>query len=194
VPHRDEELETLRAWAEGELPPEEAFARLYAAYARPVRAWLIVRAGAAADDLFQDVWTIFLRRCREWRHPPAADRDPDARPVLGFLFRTCELVLLAHRRIQARRETSPLADAAHPTVDGQAHALRAIQLGECLDVARRHCSDTDCAVLMAKLAGVPAGEIARTLGLTHAAVDHRFRNTVARVREALSPGGEGAHA
>jgi DNA-directed RNA polymerase specialized sigma24 family protein len=194
VRDQNEELETLRAWAKGELSPEEVFARVYAAYARPVRAWLVVRAGGAADDLFQDVWTIFLRRCREWRHGPEAERDPNARPVLSFLFRTCELVLRAHRRIQARREAGPLADAAHPTIDGQAQALRAVQLGECLEVARQHCSDTDRAVLMAKLAGVPGQEIARSLGLTHAAVDHRFRNTVARLRDVLTPGGEGAHA
>jgi DNA-directed RNA polymerase specialized sigma24 family protein len=112
--------------------------------------------------------------------------------VLSFLFRTCHLTLRAHRRL-AQREPVPLTDTDPPALDGQAHALRAVQLGECLDTAQRHCSDDDCAVLTAKLAGVPAREIARTLGLTESAVDHRFRNTIERIRQVLTRPGERAH-
>lgn len=179
------EADVLAAWASGELPPEEAFARLYQSYAGVVRAWLAVRAGNAADDLFQDVWTIFYRRCREWEHRQDG-AAPDARPVLSFLFRTCELVLRAHRRIHAQRGMAPLEAAADPAVDGHRHAIETIQLGECLEAARRHCTDQECAVLSAKLAGLAGREIARALHLTESAVDHRFRNAVARIREALT--------
>jgi RNA polymerase sigma factor (sigma-70 family) len=184
------ETDVLRPWASGELSPDEVFQRLYDAYAPLVRAWLVVRAGSAADDLFQDVWTIFYRRCREWEHRSGV--DDAARPVLSFLFRTCHLTLRAHRRM-AQRDSEPLANAAPPAMDGQALALEAVQLAECLDAARRHCSDDDCAVLTAKLAGVPAREIARTLRLTESAVDHRFRNAIERIRQVLAKPGRRVH-
>ena len=185
-------MTVLRAWARGELSPEAAFARLYDAYAPLVRTWLAVRARGEADDLFQDVWTIFYRRCLDWEHRPDLD-DEQARPVLSFLFRTCHLTLRAHRRLLERRAAQPLDTIADPAVDGGSRALEAVQLGECLTAARLRCSDEECAVLTAKLAGVPAREIARTLRLTEATVDHRFRNAVARIREALAPSGKDAH-
>lgn len=178
-------------WASGELSLEEAFARFYESYAPLVRTWLAVRAGNSADDLFQDVWTIFYRRCPHWEHRESLDEN--ARPVLSFLFRTCHLVLRAHRRLHAKRAPAPLETIAHPAIDGQSQALEAVQLGECLAAAQRHCSDEDQAVLTAKLAGVPAREIAQTLRLSESVVDHRFRNTVARIREALLPPGKDAH-
>ena len=192
MPDSAREVIVLRAWARGDLSPDEAFARLYEAYASLVRSWLAVRAGDAADDLFQDVWTIFYRRCREWEHRADLD-DEEARPVLSFLFRTCHLTLRAHRRLLEHRAAQPLDTVEDPLVDGQSRALEAVQLGECLTAARAHCSDDETAVLTAKLAGVPAREIARTLRLTEAAVDHRFRRAVARIREALAPGGKDAH-
>jgi DNA-directed RNA polymerase specialized sigma24 family protein len=175
-----------QAWARGELSPDEAFVRLYQVYAPLVRTWLASRAGSAADDLSQDVWTIFYRRCGEWKHRREHD-DAGARPVLSFLFRTSHLVLRAHRRLQANRPAQGLDGVADPAVDGQSSADEAIQLGQCLSAARLHCSDEDYAVLTAKLAGVPAREIGRTLQLTEATVDHRYRNAVERIREALSP-------
>ena len=42
-------------------------------------------------------------------------------------------------------------------------------------------------MLLTKLAGVPAREIARTLGLSEAIVDHRFRDALARLKTRLSP-------
>ena len=113
--------------------------------------------------------------------------------MLSFLFRTCHLTLRAHRRLQAARGAAPLDEADHPAIDGQAHAQAAVQFGECLEAARRHCSDDDCAVLAAKLSGLPAREIARTLGITESAVDHRYRNTIERIRLALGHPGRSAH-
>jgi DNA-directed RNA polymerase specialized sigma24 family protein len=185
------ETAILRDWSSGSVAPDEAFTRLYDLYAPVVRTWLAVRAGSFADDLFQDVWTIFYRRTREWEHRTEMTGD-EARPVLSFLFRTCHLTLRAHRRLLMRRGDAPLESVREPALDGQLRAIEAVQLGECLTAASHHCSDEDCAVLTAKLAGVPGREIARTLGLTESAVDHRFRRVVERIREALAPQG-GAH-
>ena len=51
-------------------------------------------------------------------------------------------------------------------------------------------------VLLPKLAGVPAREIAQTLGITEPVVDHRFRNALARIRKGLGTaqrGGKRGH-
>ena len=42
-------------------------------------------------------------------------------------------------------------------------------------------------MLLAKLAGVPAREIARALGVSESVVDHRFRGALARLRARLLP-------
>jgi RNA polymerase sigma factor (sigma-70 family) len=177
----------MRDWASGALSPDDAFVRLYEAYGPLVLTWLRVRVDeASADDLFQDVWAIFCRRWREWDPHGSADAA-DARPVLSFLFRTCHLVLMAHRRVARQRDARPLDEASGVTVDGSTPVLMRVQLGECLAAAKESCSDEDVAVLTAKLAGVPAREIARTLQISEATVDHRFRNAVSRIRERLMP-------
>jgi len=186
----------MRDWASGALSPDDAFVRLYEAYGPLVLTWLRVRVDeATADDLFQDVWAIFCRRWREWDPTRLRQGDgghggadaADARPVLSFLFRTCHLVLMAHRRVARQRDARPLDEASGVTVDGSTPVLRRVQLGECLAAAKESCSDEDVAMLTAKLAGVPAREIARTLQISEAAVDHRFRNAVSRIRERLMP-------
>ena len=52
-----------------------------------------------------------------------------------------------------------------------------------LDLARELCAPEEMEVLLAKLAGVPGREIARTLDVTEAVVDHRFRNAVGRLQK-----------
>jgi len=183
------ESSVVGAAARGELSPDESFELLYQEYAPLVRAWLTARIDAAqAEDLFQDVWTIFYRRWREWEHRSELDHS-DARPVLSFLFRTCHLVLQAHRRIAKKRAAPPLEDIDSRTVNGHGAVIAQLELGRCLDAARRHCTDEEWTVLTAKLSDVPAREIARTLQITEAAVDHRFRRAIARVRAVL----EGSH-
>ena len=180
----------MRDWSRGVLSPDEAFVRLFEEYGPLVHTWLRARVvDGSADDLFQDVWTIFCRRWREWQ-PTSGAGETDARPVLSFLFRTCHLVVIAHRRLARTRNERPIEAAAGAGVNGQAHAVTQVQLGECLTAARACCSDDEIAILRAKLAGVPARDIARTLQMTEAAVDHRFRNAVARIREHLMPAGE----
>ena len=194
MPDTAAESAVLRAWAEGSLTPDGAFEQLYVQYGPLVHGWLAVRADAAdADDLYQEVWAIFCRRWREWK--PAAGLDvADARPVLSFLFRTCHLVLMAHRLMVRTRATEPIEDADPPAVDGHEVMTQRVQLGECLAAARACCTDEDRAVLTAKLSGVPAREIARTLGMTESAVDHRHRNAVASIREHLTRTGSGTQA
>lgn len=184
------EHEVLRARTRGEVSADAAFERLHALYAPSVRAWLLLRVrGTEAEDLVQDVWTIFYHRWRRWEQRPGMD-EPEARPVLSFLYRTCHFVLKGHRR-KARLEDAMGTDVA----DGQAGAeqlLLGVEAGRCLDLARRVLPPDDLDVLMAKLAGVPAREIAGALGVTESVVDHRFRNALARVRARLARGGRHA--
>lgn len=176
----------LRARAEGSLSADVAFEQLYGLYSSAVMGWLRLRVERAdADDLFQDVWRIFYNRWRTWQHSAQMDA-PAARPVLSFLYRTCHFVLQGHRR--AARPTEALEamdapDGAH----GPEQMSREIELGRCLALARKLCPAEELEVLMAKLAGVPAREIARTLGTSEPAVDHRFRDAIARLRRELQP-------
>lgn len=105
-----------------------------------MRAWLALRADSAADDLFQDVWTVFYRRCREWQH--RAPMGDESRPVLSFLFRTCHLTLRAHRRLRAARDAAPLeelfdeADAQHERLIGLVVATPESELRQAVDLPR----------------------------------------------------------
>jgi RNA polymerase sigma factor (sigma-70 family) len=189
----------LRARAEGRVSAEASFEQLYAAYAALVRAWFRVRvAPESADDLFQDVWTIFYNRWRRWEMLPEM-LVPEAKPVLSFLFRTSHFVLIGHRRQGAARQQDSLEEVDLP--DGQSSPERIhqrLELGRCLALARKLCPQEEIDVLLAKLAGVPAREIARTLQVSEPVVDHRFRNAIARLRQQVGPrrgkGGAPSHA
>jgi RNA polymerase sigma factor (sigma-70 family) len=185
------EHEVLRARTRGEVSADATFERLHALYAPSVRAWLLLRVrGTEAEDLVQDVWTIFYHRWRRWEQRPGMD-EPEARPVLSFLYRTCHFVLKGHRR-KARLEDAMDTDLA----DGQAGAERVllgVEADRCLDLARKILRPEELDILLAKLAGVSAREIAGALGVTESVVDHRFRNALARVRTRLGKRG-GRHA
>jgi RNA polymerase sigma-70 factor (ECF subfamily) len=163
---------------------DQAFERLHALYAPAVRAFVILRVrGPEADDLLQDVWTIFYQRWRRWENRPEMEAV-DARPVLSFLYRTCQFAVMGHRR-KARPETEmrePEAPSSSPDA-----LLRKSEAGRCLELARRLLPEPELDVLLAKLAGVPAREIARALGVSESVVDHRFRGALARLRARLLP-------
>ncbi len=182
-----QEHEVLRARARGDVSAEASFERLYAAYASDVRAWFRMRLQPGeADDLCQDVWLIFHHRWRRWEFRPEMEA-PGARPVLSFLYRTAHFVLQGHRRRQATRGEQPL-EGLEPESEAGADRLQAeVEAGRCLALARRLCPRGELDVLLPKLTGVPAREIARGLGLTEAVVDHRFRNALARIKTALVP-------
>jgi DNA-directed RNA polymerase specialized sigma24 family protein len=182
------EGEILRARAEGAVSADVAFDHLYALYAGPVMTWLRLRANpGAVDDLFQDVWRVFLGRWRHWQHRPEMD-SPDARPVLSFLYRTCHFVLRQRRRTE--RVMEPLGEVPNPSLNPEVMA-RTVDFGRCLALAKELCSPEELDVLLAKLAGVRAREIARTLGVTEAVVDHRYRDAMVRLRRRLRLEGKG---
>src|SRR5262245_45222936 len=177
----------LVARASGEASADVSFERLYHLYQRPVYAWLSLRVPASdADDLAQDVWTIFYRRWQGWSFP--AELVPEAKPVLSFLYRTCHLTLAAFRRIQERDRAGDLDQAggvAAPAGTWQ----RDLDVRQCLAAARAACSADEREILVGKLTGVSARTIARTLGLTESAVDHGYRRAIAKTRAALvNPG------
>jgi DNA-directed RNA polymerase specialized sigma24 family protein len=182
----------LAACASGEISPDQAFDRLYVLYEASVFAWLAARVGAAAAaDLSQDTWAVFHRRWRIWNFLPEMS-TAEARPVLSFLYRSCHLIVSAHRRLQARVILHSLTDVEEPAgpheIDLRHHAL---EFQRCLETARQCCPEEEFDVLLAKLAEVPAREIARSLGVSEAIVDHRFRNAIARVRRALGTDQDG---
>ena len=182
----------LRARARGEVSCDAAFERLYALYAPVVLGWLAMRVERPdADDLAQDAWSIFYRRWRGWRFLPEMEA-PGARPVLSFLYRTAYLVEEAHRRRTSRPHQSleevELADGRR----APERMIEQVEMGRCLELARRICPSEELDVLLAKLAGVPAREIARALEITEPMVDHRFRDAVARLQKELQPERENA--
>ena len=63
-----------------------------------------------------------------------------------------------------------------------------LTLARCLELARKHCCPEDVQILTAKLAGVPAKEIARTLSISEPAVDHRYRNALEHLRQHVQSG------
>jgi RNA polymerase sigma factor (sigma-70 family) len=177
----------LRARARGEVSTEVAFDQFYALYAPIVRGWAAISAKKDdAEDIFQDVWSIFYRRWRNWRFLPEME-VPEAKPVLSFLYRTFRFLLEGYRR-KALLKHEPLEEAALSGIAVESTDLvRQVEVSRCLDIARRIFSSEEMDILMAKLAGIPAREIAAILSITEAMVDHRFRNSIARLKKHLKP-------
>jgi RNA polymerase sigma factor (sigma-70 family) len=181
---RSPEPALLRARAWGEVSADQALERWHALYAPAVRAFVALRVrGPEAEDLVQDVWTIFYERWRRWEHRPEMEAA-EARPVLSFLYRTCHFAVMGHRRRTPREE--PAAEIEDGR-SGEESLVRDAEAGRCLELARRILPPAELDVLLAKLASVPAREIARALGITESAVDHRFRGGLARLRARLRP-------
>jgi RNA polymerase sigma-70 factor, ECF subfamily len=180
----------LQARASGEVSADVSFEQLYELYKRPVYAWLSLRLPASdADDLAQDVWTIFYRRWQTWRFPD--ELPAEAKPVLSFLYRTCHLTFAGFRRLQERHRADDLEQAgelAAPVDRWQ----RDLELRQCLSAAREACSSDELEILVGKLTGVSARSIARALGVTESAVDHGYRRAIAKTRAILSSPGASA--
>ena len=182
------EYRVLRARSRGEMSCEESFNELYSMYAPIVHGWIAMHVrGSERDDLFQDIWSVFYRRWRAWKFRPEMD-TPEARPVISFLYRTFCLVLKGYRRRATLVHESLDSTEASDQQEGEKEILRRVEILHCLSLAARVCSHEEMAVLLAKLSGVPAREIARTLTMTESVVDHRFRNALARIRQGLDGG------
>jgi DNA-directed RNA polymerase specialized sigma24 family protein len=183
------ENRVLRARARGEISADAAFETLFGEYRRIVASWLTLRVEAAAvDDLAQDVWLIFYNRFRRWEFGTEME-STDARPVLSFLFRTCQFVARGHQRLARSRKNEPLADGdVKASAEGPETLLRDLEAAKALSLARRICPGEELDVLLAKLAGMSAREVARTLSITEAVVDHRYRDALSRLRVKLKVG------
>ena len=176
----------LRARARGEVSTDAAFDALYREYAKTVLGWLCLRTDASAvDDLAQDVWLIFYSRFRRWEFGTEME-SPEARPVLSFLFRTCQFVSRARRRLVASRRVAPLSSGEEPAAANGRHTLvRAVEANRALELAERVCSAEELSVLHGKIVGLSAREIASALSLTEAVVDHRYRDAIGRLRKEM---------
>ena len=189
APEAPLENRVLRARAQGDVSADAAFETLYREYGRTVSAWLAVRVDSTAvDDLAQDVWLIFYSRFRRWEFG-AEMESPEARPVLSFLFRTCQFVARGHKRLAASRVVEPLEMPDDvPVENGRSSMLRRLEATRALAIAKSVCRSNEMDVLLAKLSGMSAREIAATLSLSEAVVDHRYRNAIAKLRKKLGQG------
>jgi RNA polymerase sigma factor (sigma-70 family) len=183
------ENRVLRARARGEMSADAAFETLFREYRRIVASWLAVRVESGSiDDLAQDVWLIFYGRFRRWEFG-AEMESTDARPVLSFLFRTCQFVARGHQRLARARRSDPLSEVEEIAVSGDPESLlRGLEATKALSLARRVCPQEELDVLLAKLAGMSAREVAKALSITEAVVDHRYRDALARLRAKLRVG------
>lgn len=186
TPKPSREQPILRERARGEVSADAAFEQLYELYASLVRAWLAARVEAAtADDLSQDVWTVFYSRWQRWQFT-AEMEAPLARPVLSFLYRTSHFVLRGYHKRQVFRAHSELTEAEeNRAAQGPEHLTRRLQFGQCLQTAHAVCPPPELDVLLAKLSGLSLEEIARSLSITVATVDHRFRSAIARLQKEM---------
>ncbi len=177
------ERSILRARAQGEVSADGSFEDLYRLYGPTVRGWLRLRVlSPAADDLMQDVWLIFHGRWQRWEFRPEMEAE-GARPVLSFLFRTCHFVLRGYRRRAGREQCVEDLEAVDER--GEDRLMRDVEAARALALARRLCTADELDVLLPKLAGVPARQVAETLGITEPVVDHRFRSALARIKTGL---------
>ena len=183
------ENRVLRARAQGDVSADTAFETLYREYGRTVSAWLAVRVeSAVVDDLAQDVWLIFYSRFRRWEFGTEME-SPEARPVLSFLFRTCQFVARGHKRLASSRVVEPLeTPEIVPVANGRDSMLHRIEATRALAIAKSVCPENEVDVLLAKLSGMSAREIAATLSISEAVVDHRYRNVIAKLRKKLGQG------
>lgn len=183
------ENRVLRARALGEVSADSAFETFYQEYGRTVSAWLAVRVDSAVvDDLAQDVWLIFYSRFRRWEFGVEAE-SAHARPVLSFLFRTCQFVARGHKRLASSRVVDPLEAPDEVAEGDRASMLRTLEATRALAIARSVCQETELDVLLAKLSGMSAREIAGTLSISESVVDHRYRNAITKLRKKLKVGG-----
>jgi DNA-directed RNA polymerase specialized sigma24 family protein len=110
----------------------------------------------------------------------------EARPVLSFLFRTCQFVARGHQRLARSRKSDSLEDVEEKALSGDPDSLlRGVEAAKALSLARRVCPEEELDVLLAKLAGMSAREVAKALSITEAVVDHRYRDALARLRAKL---------
>jgi DNA-directed RNA polymerase specialized sigma24 family protein len=184
------ENRVLRARSRGEVSADAAFEALFQEYRRIVASWLAVRVDSASvDDLAQDVWLIFYGRFRRWEFGTEME-SAEARPVLSFLFRTCQFVARGHQRLARSRRSDPLEEVEGRVAAtiGPETVLRDLEAAKALSLARRICSGEELDVLLGKLSGMSAREVATTLSITEAVVDHRYRDALARLRSKLKVG------
>ena len=182
---RPDEHAVLRARQAGDLSTDESFRSLYDLYGREVLAWLLVRAREEADDLFQEVWSVFYFRWKRWELREELMAQ-EARPVLSFLFRTAALTW--RNRFHRRRPTEPVENLeVEDSESGPEAVHRRLELGDTLKLASRICPPEEMDVLLARLSGLSGAEISEALGITPAAADHRYRDCVIRLRRKLRP-------
>jgi len=164
--------------ASAESPPGKAtFSALYRAYAADVRRFALFLSGdrSLADDIVSETFI------RMWN----ARARVDLTTVKAYLFAIARNLYLQERR-QARRMSPIEIDVSDPQPDAQQQMHSRLELRAVLDALQALPEVDRSALLMRADAGMPYEEIARTLGISVAAVKvkvHRARLKLAAARE-----------
>ena len=74
--------------------------------------------------------------------------------------------------------------------NGRDSMLRKLEATRALAIAKSVCAENEVDVLVARLSGMSAREIAATLSVTESVVDHRYRSALSKLRKKL---GQGRH-
>jgi RNA polymerase sigma-70 factor (ECF subfamily) len=154
----------------------DAFERLYAALAGPLRRFLHARCrdAALADDLLQET---FLQIHRS-RHTYRAEH-----PVRPWAFGIAQHVVLMHTRAQARRLRREGADP--DPVESRSHEDALVDRDRLRQALGGLPADRREAVLLHHVVGFRFSEIARRLGIRAGAAKVRASRGMAALRARL---------
>jgi len=181
-PRCDDDL--MLAFGRGD---SRAFDQLYERYCKPLYRYLLHALGdrAAADDLYQDVWSRIIRARQNFRRGHGFKR---------WAFRIAHNRLVDHWRQLERQATvadnglDRLAGDAHSRPDQHAeHNERAEQLRAALMALPTEQRE---AFLLQQEAGLSLAEIAGQSGVGRETIKSRLRYALAKLRAALGPATE----
>ena len=181
-PRADDDL--MLAFAAGE---SEAFDALYERYRKPIYRYLFHAVGerAAADDLYQDVWSRIIDARGRFRRGNGFKR---------WAFRVAHNRLVDHWRTMGRRPAfgdDDVDSLAGETDDGPDQALSRGQDAERLRTAlMRLPPEQREAFLLQQEAGLTLADIAERGGVGRETVKSRLRYATAKLRNLLQPGPE----
>ncbi len=183
-PRSDDDL--MLAYARGEMP---AFEVLYERYRQPLYRYLLHALGdrAAADDLYQDVWSRIIDARARFRRGNGFRR---------YAFRIAHNRLVDHwRQVGRRGEHAELEERrlSAPTEDQPECASEREQQVRRLHEALMQLSNEQReAFLLQQEAGLSLADIAGRSGVGRETVKSRLRYAVRKLRALLAPGAEAA--
>ncbi|NDY95524.1 sigma-70 family RNA polymerase sigma factor [Wenzhouxiangella limi] len=176
----------MLAYARGEA---RAFEVLYERYRQPLYRYLLHALGdrAAADDLYQDVWSRII---------DARARFRKSRGFKRYAFRIAHNRLVDHWRALERQGSSGEFDelrlAAPSEQQPDSASARDQQAQQLRQALMQLSTEQREAFLLQQEAGLSLADIAAHSGVGRETVKSRLRYAVKRLRNLLGPGPEAA--